>query len=99
MDRVLDETEAKLIWATTTPVNERWHHARKGFDRSEDDVIAYNERAWSAATRFGVPIDDLYGVVMRAGRDEYLQEDGVHFTAAGYALLGRAVVEAVRLFL
>ncbi len=94
--RIRGETHACLIWAATTPVNEDWHHRNKGFDRFEADVVAYNRVAAEICQRLGVPIDDLYQVVMGAGRDRLLLPDGVHFNADGYALLGETVAEAVR---
>jgi lysophospholipase L1-like esterase len=94
--RILGHTSARLIWATTTPVNEEWHHARKGFDRFEADVTAYNRESQAIAARFGVTVDDLFQTVVQAGRDEYLQPDGVHFTQPGYVLLGQAVAAAIR---
>jgi len=93
---ILDKTNAKVIFALTTPVNEKWHHARKGFDRFEDDVKAYNHEAIQISRKLSVEINDLYNVVMEAGRDEILQNDGVHFTEEGSKILARAVVKAVR---
>jgi len=94
--RILGETSARLVWAATTPVNHAWHHARKDFDRFEEDVVAYNRAAADIAGRLGVAVNDLYGVVMQAGRDRLLRPDGVHFTDEGSDVLGRAVAEAVR---
>jgi len=85
-----------LIWATTTPVNEQWHHERKEFDRWEADVAAYNEAALEVARRLDVPVNDLFAVVMAAGRDELLSPDGVHFTDEGSAMLGRTVANVIR---
>lgn len=93
---ILENTSAKVIWAMTTPVNERRHHETKGFDRFETDVEAYNREATQIAQELGVRINNLYEVVMKSGRDRLLQKDGVHFTEEGSALLGRAVAEAVR---
>lgn len=95
-ESIQTRSESRLIWAMTTPVNEKWHHERKGFDRFEADVAAYNAAALELAGRYDVPIDDLFEVVMRAGRDEHLSPDGVHFTEAGSKLLGKAVAEAIR---
>ena len=94
--RVTEETEAILIWAKTTPVNERWHHQRKGFDRFEADVEAYNGVALDLARAMGVPLDDLTRAALEAGRDTVLNEDGVHFTPRGYNLLGKAVADCIR---
>jgi len=94
--QIRDHTSARIIWATTTPVNEGWHHENKPFDRFEADVLAYNRQAQEAAAQFGAEINDLFEVVARAGRDRYLLPDGVHFTAAGYTLLGQTVVSHIR---
>jgi lysophospholipase L1-like esterase len=98
-ERIQRRTPTRLIWASTTPVNERWHHENKPFDRFEADVQAYNQSAREVAAQFGVPIDDLYQEVMDAGRDNILLQDGVHFSQDGYALLGQAVANAIRLHL
>ncbi|NLS77172.1 MAG: SGNH/GDSL hydrolase family protein [Chloroflexi bacterium] len=97
--RLRKETHAKVIWALTTPVNEAWHHARKPFDRFEADVIAYNRVAAEICQRMAVPMNDLYQVAMRAGRDQILLPDGVHFTPEGYTILGEAVAGAIRGYL
>ena len=89
-------TEGVVVWATTTPVNEEWHHRNKGFDRFEADVDAYNQAALAVARECGVTVSDLYEAVMRSGRDELLGEDGVHFTAEGYSVLGKTVAGCVR---
>lgn len=99
VSRVQDHRMITLIWATTTPVNEQWHHQNKAFDRFEADVRAYNDVARKVAAAYRVPVNDLYQVAMDAGRDEYLQPDGVHFNQAGYTLLGQAVTQAIRAYL
>jgi len=94
--RLRAETEAALVWATTTPVNEKWHHENKGFDRFEADVELYNAAARELAGPGGAAVDDLFGVITEAGRDELLSEDGVHFKPEGYEILGKAVAECIR---
>ena len=96
LERTLQETQSTVVWATTTPVNEIWHHQRKGFDRLESDVVAYNDVSVEVAQEFGVLINDLFQVIVDAGRDNYLSPDGVHFTADGCDLLGKSVVDYVK---
>ena len=96
LSRLVSKTEAKVIWAATTPVNEAWHHERKGFDRFEAYVTNYNEAAAGICEKMGIPVNDLYSVVMDACRDGLLTPDGVHFLEEGYNLLGKAVARAVR---
>ncbi len=99
LKRILAETNCTVIWAMTTPVNEIWHHKRKGFDRLEADVAAYNVAACKVADDLDIPINDLFRVITDAGRDSYLTPDGVHFTPEGSALLGKAVAEFVKPYL
>lgn len=86
----------KVIWATTTPVNEVWHHREKSFDRFEADVDAYNATARAVAGELGVRVNDLHGVAMTAGRDRLLLSDGIHFNQDGREVLARAIVAMVR---
>ncbi len=95
LDGALTKTKATVIWALTTPVNQAWHRERKLFERWENDVVAYNKVATDIARQRGIAVNDLFAVVMEAGRDKALLPDGVHFTPAGYALLGKAVAECI----
>jgi lysophospholipase L1-like esterase len=85
------ETRSLLAWATTTPVIDERHAARKGFDRHEKDVLAYNAVALRVAQEAGLPVDDLHRVVEAAGPEGCVGPDGVHMTDAGNAALADAV--------
>ena len=93
-DRILS-TGARLVWASTTPVDEDLHHRNKGFDRFTADVDAYNSVALDLATVENVPVNDLHAVIESADRTHLLREDGVHFSEEGSRLLGDAVAEFV----
>ncbi len=93
--RIKSETDAHVVWATMTPVNQKRHHETKGFDRFTDDVLAYNRAAVEICQDLEVPVDNLYEVVMDAGADRLLLPDGVHFTEEGYRLLADAVANAI----
>lgn len=77
---IRDHTPAKVIWATTTPVNEKRtlipRPDGRNADRYESDVLAYNQAALEVINRMGVSVNDLYAMIMKAGRDECLSEDG-----------------------
>jgi acyl-CoA thioesterase-1 len=92
-------TGAAVIWATTTPVNEKNHHDRKGFDRFEADVDRYNAAALAIVRRLDIPVNDLFGFVMENGKDEMLRPDGVHFVAAAEEKLGKRVAQQLRKYL
>ncbi|MBN1808197.1 MAG: SGNH/GDSL hydrolase family protein [Planctomycetes bacterium] len=93
---VMSASRAQVVWAATTPVNEQWHRDKKDFERLESQVSAYNAAAAEVAGRFGIPVNDLFDVVTRVGRDTFLSPDGVHFTGPGYELLGEAVAGFIR---
>jgi len=95
LQRLQRELDGAVVWATTTPVDENWHHQNKGFDRLEADVETYNAAARAVAENLSVPIDDLFAVVEREGKARLLTQDGVHFTEEGSQLLGRVVAECV----
>ena len=97
LTRLLAETKATVVWALTTPVNQVWHHRNKPFDRFETDVAAYNKAASEICRELGVTTNDLYSVVVSAGADNILLEDGVHFKPEGYALLGESVAECIKI--
>lgn len=86
----------RIVWATTTPVDQIRHHRRKSFDRFEADVLAYNRAAKRICRKLGIPVNDLFAAVQRAGPRVHLGQDGVHFTPRGYELLGQAVARFIR---
>ena len=58
--------------------------------------MAYNEVALELARTLAVEVDDLYAIAMKAGPEDILMPDGVHFTDEGSALLGKAVARLIR---
>lgn len=82
----------RIVWALTTPVNnERHDRTHPEFTRSDAEIRRYNTIARTVMGASGILVHDLYEVVTQGGADTLLSEDGVHFTPAGYTLLGEAV--------
>ncbi len=92
-------TEAEIIWATTTPVNYKSHHEKKDFDRFEEDVEAFNKVAEELAKEKGIKINDLNKVVENKGVSSIMTPDGVHYTQNGYRVLGEAVANKLKALL
>lgn len=93
-----DKTTAKVIWATTTLVNDEGsrqaREKKREFRRYNADVEAYNRAALKVCKKLGVPVNDLYAV---SRQNSALQTpDGVHFTAEGYQVLGKRVADEIR---
>jgi hypothetical protein len=83
--------DAKLIWATTTPVSEPGNVSQIS-DRTER-VKVRNRIAAAIMQERGIPTDDLYGLV--EPHPEWHSGDGVHFNAKGKEAQGAAVAESV----
>ena len=79
--------EAKLIWASTTPVRK---------DREKGASNSRIERRNAIAREFckaaGIPIDDLYATI--APHVE-LHSDDIHFNPEGSALLAKQVADSI----
>jgi lysophospholipase L1-like esterase len=96
LTRLREHTNARLIWATTTPVHEKLHAEHKLSRRRESDVTSYNAIATAIARELGVEIDDLCAAVLAHNPDALWSQDGVHFNDAGSRFLGAQVAWAVR---
>jgi acyl-CoA thioesterase-1 len=86
----LEATGATLIWATTTPVPPGPLHP----PRSSADVPVYNAIAARIMAQHGIVLDDLNRLV-RTWPTRIQRPHSVHFTARGYAVLGRHVAAVI----
>ncbi|RPI51771.1 MAG: SGNH/GDSL hydrolase family protein [Acidobacteria bacterium] len=96
LERIQRGTEAKVVFATTTPILDNLHARRKvGFDRFEADVQKYNSAAVTIMKQAGVPINDLHRLVEGGGKETLISGDGTHYTQDGYEMLAAAVTESI----
>lgn len=86
---ILKETDAKLIWASTTPVPEGEAGRKVG-----DDVI-YNRVAAEVMKEHGIPINDLHALMVPHVKTMTTAPGNVHFTEEGSQLLAKKVVAAI----
>ena len=82
---VLKKTNAKLIWALTTPVPENEAGRKVG-----DDVI-YNQIAAEVMKRHNIAINDLHTVIAPHMKKLATVPGNVHFKTAGSILLAKQV--------
>lgn len=95
-DRLLQATDARLIFATTTPVLDERHATNKPFDRLEKDVEVYNKIAIEVMSgNEHITVLDLHAAAAKLGLADALVKDGVHFTPAAAKKLGAVVTQAV----
>lgn len=97
ISRLQKNTKARLIFASTTPIIDERHKARKGdFDRTEADVVAYNTVAMKVMKEHGIPIHDLHQLVHHYQAAQQLGADGTHYTPAGNQQLANAVTDCLK---
>jgi len=84
-----DGPGAKLIWASTTPV-------QSGSSMATDQprVAERNKIAAEKTAKAGIPLDDLYALSI--DKPDLYSKDGVHFAQEGKEVQGKAVAQAIR---
>jgi len=82
---------AKIIFATTTPVNPANHEAEN--PRSREEIMHYNETAKQVMNKLGVEVNDLFSVASDFTEADFI--DHAHFTEAGYKILAGKVCEKI----
>lgn len=80
---------ARLIFATTTPMNPVGGSTGGVNPRSNDAIARYNSIAVSVANKNGVEINDLNKYMQDWGSEQYV--DTCHLTPTGFATLGKEV--------
>lgn len=83
--------DAKLIWATTTPLREKAN--LETFADRTDRVKVRNKLASEIMTEQQVPTDDLFELVKDHAK--WTSGDGVHFNGQGNEALAKQVAESV----
>jgi len=86
----LEETGARLVWASSTPLPARYHDD----DQADAKLAHLNDVAAGIMKKHGISIDDLYSFVKP--RQKELQNPGdCHFPESSYILLGNQVAESI----
>ncbi len=93
--RLKAETNARLIWATTTPMLTPRDETPKEQCRLDPIVERYNAAALSVMEQNGIEVNDLYRAVLDAGVFECLREDKAHMAPYGNEVLSEAVVRFI----
>ena len=82
---------AKLIWATTTPLKDGVPSSGGG--ATSERVAARNAIALEFVKPLNIPVDDLYTLV--AGHPEYHDKDIIHFNGKGVNLQAEQVAAEI----
>ncbi len=84
----LQATGARLIWASSTPLPEQSQYGPNAA------IIQRNEVAVRVMAKHGIPVDDLYQLIVPRLADLQNTND-VHFKNQGYAVLGKQVASSI----
>ncbi len=96
--RLREFTDAKIIFALTTAVNERRQATSKSYGRvvrRNTDIAVYNTKAREIAQEFDIRVNDLDAVMKDAGVEKMLAQDGVHLSPEGAKRVGKQVAQAI----
>lgn len=91
----LEETGAKLIWATTTPVC-------PGPEMNISEIVdpevekAFRKAALRVMKKHKIRVNDLYRSIKSKRNDYAIGENDVHFTSEGYQYLATQVASEIR---
>jgi putative membrane-bound dehydrogenase-like protein len=92
-------TDAKIIFALTTPVIESRQAASEGYKRivrRAADVVKYNAKVTQIADAAGIEVNDLHALSTRVGTHDILREsDGIHLSKIGEEVIGKHVATSV----
>lgn len=91
----LATSRARIIWATSTPINEGAHNRNKQSRRYQADLLRYNCLSVELARDAGFDINDMYEKLSSTNVQALLLPDGVHFTPEGNELIGKFIAESV----
>ncbi|WPJ96122.1 hypothetical protein SH580_00215 [Coraliomargarita algicola] len=100
LTQVRQNSSARLIWASITPVIEARYNSRfvNSYDpcRQANDSLIYNEAVAPILEKHDVYVNDLFAFVSDAGADELICEDGVHYTDEANLLIGKRVANVIK---
>ena len=96
----MDElSDAKIIFALTTAVNEKQQAESKGYGRVvrlNEDVNTFNAKARAIAEEMGIEVNDLNQFMKKVGPEKILNpSDGIHLSPEGCKLMGGEVARVI----
>ncbi len=96
--RLREMTDATIILALTTPVNEQYQKTSKTYGRivrREKDIPEYNKVAINVAKELNVRVNDLYSPLASSGKNVVICKDGVHLSKKGNDVAVKNVEESI----
>ena len=95
----LKKTDAKLIWATTTPWPDNYAYFEKRFKRkllySAAEEKRWQDAALAVMKKHGIPVNDLHAL-LKPDLDQYQKPEDVHFNKDGSRAMGEQIAKVIR---
>ncbi|MDE1463098.1 hypothetical protein ORQ98_14110 [Spartinivicinus sp. A2-2] len=86
---------AKVIWATSTPVDEIIHNTAKASRRYEADLQQYNQASIEIARTYNFIVNDMYGKMISTDLARSLLDDGIHFNTEANRVVGKFIGNSI----
>lgn len=98
-DKLDQLSDAKLIFALTTVVDEKLQAESEGYGRvvrRNQDIEIYNAKARAVAKEMGVQVNDLNAFMKEVGPAKILRpSDGIHLSPEGCEIIGSEVARVI----
>lgn len=91
-------THADIIFALTTPVDEKRQATSKTYGRvvrRNSEIAVYNQEATEVARASGIHVDDVHSVLQNAGVQAMISDDGVHLSPKAVRPVAKQVAHSV----
>jgi len=99
LEIILERSTATPIWATIPPVDMKRlknnGESDSDFEYDNETIIRFNEQGREAAAKLGVEVNDLYGTVKAASREQSQRPDAVHFGEVGRDLISSKMIRCI----
>jgi GDSL-like lipase/acylhydrolase family protein len=90
--KLLQATNAKLIWASTTPVPENANKGSSWGEPTNTDVLKYNAAAAKIMAENNIVIDDLYNAIFPVFKTYLRTPTNIHYNSEGSKILATQAV-------
>lgn len=95
----LAKTNARLVWATTTPWPENYAYYESRFGEkllyTPDEERKWLEAARAVIEKYNIPVNDLHAL-LKPSLEKYQKPEDVHFNVEGDRVMARRIADVVR---
>ncbi|MDR2755884.1 MAG: SGNH/GDSL hydrolase family protein [Planctomycetaceae bacterium] len=85
----LEKTKTKLIWASSSVVNEGTNGNRVG------EEVVFNNVAAKIIEKHNIPTDDIYGLTKNFKPEQFKAPGNIHFSKEGFDIIAQQVADII----